>query len=67
MFEYLICESDKCRIVPANEVRNVIDNGIGDIRIFRLCGLNDPLELYLRFFGNAYIVEDRFGNMEVGL
>ena len=64
---YLVMQESGTQIVPANELRSVIDGGKGRIRIFRLCGMNDPKELFLRWFGNAYIVEDRHGNMEEGL
>ena len=64
---YLVIEQDGQKILPANELRNYIDAGAGKIRIFRLCGMNDPLELFLRWFGNCFIVEDKYGNMEEGL
>lgn len=64
---YLVIGQDGQKILPANELRNYIDNGAGKIRIFRLCGMNDPLELYIRWFGNAFIVEDKYGNIEKGV
>lgn len=64
---YLVMDASGAKIVPASELRSVIDSGAGKIRIFRLCGMNDPKELFLRWFRNFYIIEDQYGNMEEGL
>ena len=64
---YLVMDNCGHRIVTAENLRREIDNGEGRIRIFRLCDLNDPKELYLRFFGNGYFVVDCYGNIEEGV
>lgn len=61
---YLVMDELGHRIVTAKNLRHEIDNGSGAMRIFRLCGMNDPKELHLRWFGNGYLICDRFGNNE---
>ena len=62
--KYLVSENDRQKVVDGKSLRAWIDHTKGDIRIFRLCGLNDPKELYLRWFGNHYFVCDEYGNNE---
>ena len=62
--KYLVLENDHAKVVPESKLRAWIDHTHGDIRIFRLCGTNDPKELFMRFFGNGYLLVDRFGNNE---
>ena len=64
---YLVMDSFGHRIVTAENLRREIDAGAGRMRIFRLCDLNDPKELFLRFFGNGYFVVDCYGNIEEGV
>lgn len=61
---YLIMDGLGHRIVTAENLRKEIDAGEGRIRIFRLCDLNDPKELFLRWFGHGYIICDCYGNNE---
>lgn len=62
--KYLVLETDRAKVVDAKKLRAWIDHTHGAIRIFRLCGLNDPKELYLRWFGSNYLVCDAYGNNE---
>ena len=61
---YLVLEKDRSKVVSQKNLRAWIDHAKDDIRIFRLCGVNDPVELFMRFFGNGYLLTDRFGNNE---
>lgn len=61
---YLIMDALGHRIVTAENLRKEIESGEGRVRIFRLCDLNDPKELFFRWFGNGYLICDRFGNNE---
>ena len=61
---YLVLEENRSKIVDAKKLRAWIDHTDGGIRIFRLCGNNDPVELFFRWFGNGYLLTDRFGNNE---
>ena len=62
--KYLVLEDDRAKIVTAKNLRAWIDHTHGGIRVFRLCGLNDPVELFFRVFGNVYYLADRYGNNE---
>ena len=62
--EYLIIEKSGSKIVSAKELESVV-NFTGKIRIFRLCGLNDPKELYVKQVGRVWILRDKYGNVEV--
>lgn len=63
--KYLVLEDDRAKIVSGKYLRNWIRQTHGGIRIFRLCGLNQPVELFRTWFVNDdYIIEDRFGNDE---
>lgn len=64
---YLVMDNNGHEIVTAENLRKQIDNGHGQMRIFRLCDLNDPKELYLRWFGNGYLIVDCYGNVEEGV
>lgn len=65
--KYLVLEDDCAKICTAENLRHEIDNGEGRMRIFRLCDLNDPKELFLRWFGNVWILVDTYGNIETGV
>lgn len=62
--KYLVLEKDRVKVVSAEKLRAWIDHTHGEIRVFRLCGLNQPVELFLRWFGNGYLICDRYGNNE---
>ena len=62
--KYLVLEDDRAKICTAKTLRDWIDHTKGGIRVFRLCGLNQPKELFLRWFGNGYLICDGFGNNE---
>lgn len=64
---YLIMDGMGHRIVTADHLRKEIDNGYGRMRIFRLCDLKDPKELFLRWFGNVWTLTDCYGNIEQGV
>lgn len=64
---YLVMDALGHRIVTAENLRREIDAGAGRMRIFRLCDLNDPKELYLRWFGNFWMLVDMYGNQEDGV
>ena len=64
---YLVMDNAGHRIVTAENLRREIDNGFGRMRIFRLCDINDPKELFLRWFGNNWILCDMYGNQEQGV
>ena len=64
---YLVMDNLGHRIVTADNLRKEIDAGSGEIRIFRLCDMKDPKELFLRFFGNEYFIVDCYGNIEEGV
>lgn len=64
---YLVMDNAGHRIVTADNLRREIDNGSGRMRIFRLCDMNDPKELFLRWFGNNWILCDMYGNQEQGV
>ena len=64
---YLVIEESGQRIVSADDLRDVIDNGKGEMKIYRLCGMNDPKELYLHWFGNEWVLTDMYGNTEQGV
>ena len=61
---YLVLEDDRQKIVTADKLRSWIDHTKGGVRVFRLCGLNNPVELFFRCFGNGYLLSDRYGNNE---
>jgi hypothetical protein len=61
---YLVLEDDRAKICTEKTLRAWIEHTHGRIRVFRLCGLNQPIELFLRWFGNCYLIRDRFGNNE---
>lgn len=63
--KYLVLEDDRAKICTEKNLRAWIEQTHGGIRVFRLCGLNQPKELFLRWFGNGYLICDRFGNNEV--
>ena len=62
--KYLVIGRHNAEIADKNNVREVIDSINTDVRIFRICGLNDPVELYRRWFGNHYFLVDVYGNNE---
>lgn len=62
--KYLVLEDDRVKIVSGKYLRNWINQTHGGFRIFRLCSLEQPVELFLRWFGNGYLICDRFGNNE---
>ena len=62
--KYLLIDDCGTGVFTAEKLRDRIDHGVGKIRIFRLCGTNDPVEMFLRWFGNGYLIVDRFGNNE---
>lgn len=62
--KYLVMGRHNAEIADKNNVREVIDSINTDVRIFRICGLNDPVELFRRWFGNGYLLVDRYGNNE---
>lgn len=62
--KYLVLEDNRSKICTAKTLRAWIDHTHGGIRIFRLCGLEQPKELFLRWFGNGYLIADRYGNNE---
>lgn len=62
--KYLVVEKDRSKLVDGKYLRNWIKQTKGEIRIFRICGTNDPVEMFMRFFGNEYFIVDRFGNNE---
>lgn len=64
---YLVMDEMGHRIVTAENLRREIDNGSGRMRIFRLCDMKDPKELYLRWFGNIWTLTDMYGNTEQGV
>lgn len=61
---YLVLEDDRAKICTEKNLRAWIDHTHGGIRVFRLCGLNGPVELFPRWFGNGYLLCDRYGNNE---
>lgn len=62
--KYLVLEDDRAKIVDAKKLRAWIDHTHGGIRIFRLCGLNNPVELFFQAFKDFYYLADRYGNRE---
>lgn len=66
---YLVVENHRAKIVSAKKLRAWINHATDNIRIFRLCGTNDPVELFIRWFGigNDYIIVDKYGNIEGGI
>ncbi len=62
--KYLVLEKDRVKVVSADKLRAWLAHTSGEIRVFRLCGTNDPKELFLRWFGNGYLICDRYGNNE---
>lgn len=62
--KYLVLEDDRAKICTKKNLRAWIDHTHGGIKVFRLCGLNDPVELFFRWFGSGYLICDRFGNNE---
>ena len=58
--KYLVLEDDRAKIVTADKLRAWIDHTSGPIRIFRLCGVTNPKELFVR----GDLIVDRFGNNE---
>lgn len=58
--KYLVLEYDRAKVVDAKKLRAWIDHTSGPIRIFRLCGVTDPKELFVR----GDLIVDRFGNIE---
>ena len=64
---YLVIEKSGQRIVSADDLRDVIDNGKGEIKIYRLCGMNDPKRLFFLWFGNMWSLVDGYGNIETGV
>ena len=60
----LVLEDDRAKVVTADKLRAWIDHTHGGVRVFRLCGLNDPVELFARCFKDFYFLVDRFGNRE---
>ena len=64
---YLVMDGAGHEICTAETLRRRIDNGFGQMRIFRLCDMNDPKELFLHWFGNVWILTDGFGNTETGV
>ena len=67
--KYLVLEDDRAKICTEKTLRAWINHTHGDIRIFRLCGTNDPVELLVQWFGigNDYIIVDKYGNFEGGI
>ena len=65
--KYLVLEDDRAKIVSAKHLHAWIDHTHGEIRVYRLCGINDPKELFLRWFGNNYFIVDQYGNIEEGV
>ena len=64
---YLVMDTFGPTICNVNELRNRIDNGEGRVRIFRLCDLRDPKELFIRNCGKTWFLVDMFGNIEEGV
>jgi hypothetical protein len=64
---YLVIDEAGHRIVPAEKLRKEIDSGKGDVRIFRLCGMNDPKELFVHWIRNYFVIVDKYGYAEEGV
>ena len=62
--KYLVLEDDRAKICTEKNLRAWIEHTHGGIRVFRLCGNLDPVELFFRCFGNGYLLADRYGNNE---
>ena len=62
--KYLVLEDDRAKICTAKTLRAWIEHTKGGIRVFRLCGLNDPVELFFQSFNDFYYLADRYGNRE---
>lgn len=62
--KYLVLEGDRPKIVSGKYLRNWLNHTKGKVRIFRICGLNDLVELFPHFLGNGFLLVDRFGNNE---
>lgn len=58
--KYLVLEDNRSKICTEKTLRAWIRQTHGGIRIFRLCGLNQPVELFL----HGYLICDRYGNNE---
>ena len=62
--KYLVLEDDRAKICTSKTLRAWINHTHGGIRVYRLCGLNDPVELFIQSFD---LIVDRYGNIEEGL
>ena len=64
---YLVMDSFGHDICNIEQLRNRIDNGEGRMRIFRLCDLRDPKELFIKRIGKTWMLVDMYGNQEEGV